>query len=95
MTIDRVNISNRGIEQSQQTQATDQVRNAEKERKVQSGASDSVSLSSKAKDIERLANAVEQSRAERFDKVRQALESGTYRVSSKDIARKLIDANRK
>lgn len=94
MSIDRVNISNRGIDRSQQSQAADQVRNAEKDRQVQPG-DDSVSLSSKAKDIERLANSVERSRADRLYKVRQALESGTYRVSAKDLAQKLIDANRK
>ena len=30
-----------------------------------------------------------------INKVREALESGTYKVSARDLARKLIDANRK
>ena len=96
MSIDRVNISNQGIDRSQQTQGTEQVRNTSKDSsKVSSSTSDAVSLSSKAKDIERLSTSLEESRSERFEKVREALESGTYKVSAKDIARKLIDANTK
>ena len=56
-------------------------------------ASDSSSLSSRAKDIERYANAVEQSRWDQFVRIFEALESGTYRVPARDIARKLIEAN--
>ena len=92
--IDRVNISNQGIDRSQGTQGTEQVRNAEKSRAGSKG-SDSIALSSKAKEMDRLSSSVEQSRAERFDKVREALESGAYKVSARDLARKLIDANRK
>ncbi|PYR83974.1 MAG: flagellar biosynthesis anti-sigma factor FlgM, partial [Acidobacteria bacterium] len=29
------------------------------------------------------------------DEVREALESGTYRVSARDLAQKLIDTNKK
>lgn len=94
MSIDRVNISNRGIERSQGTQGNELVRTPEKDRQIPAG-SDSVALSSKAKEMDRLASSVEDSRAERLDQVRQALESGTYRVSARDIARKLIDANSK
>ena len=94
MSIDRVSISNLGIDRPQQTQGTEQVRSSGKDRQVPS-SSDSVALSSKAKDIERLGNSVEQSRAERFNKVREALESGKYRISGKDIAQKLIDSNQK
>ncbi len=94
MSIDRVNISNQGIDRSQQTQATEQVRSTGKERKAPS-ATDAVSLSSKAKEIERLTTSLEESHAERLEKVRGALESGTYKVSADDIARKLIDANTK
>ena len=57
--------------------------------------SDSVDLSSKAKELDRLANAIDESRTERFNKVREALESGTYQVSARGIAQKLIDANKK
>jgi negative regulator of flagellin synthesis FlgM len=94
MSIDRVNISNQGIDRSQATQPNELVRNAGKDRQVPKG-SDSVELSSKATEMNRLANTVEESRTERFNKVKAALESGTYRVSAKDLAQKLIDANKK
>ena len=97
MSIDRVSISNQGIDRSQQPQGTEQVRNTSKDGKDPKvpAATDAVNLSSKAKDIERLSASLEESRSERFEKVREALESGTYKVSAKDIARKLIDANTK
>jgi len=94
MSIDRVNISNQGIDRAQSTQPNELVRNAGKDRQV-STSSDSLALSSKAKDLDRLANTVEESRTERFNKVRDALESGTYQVSATDLAQKLIDANKK
>ncbi len=94
MSIDRVNISNRGVDRSQATEAALQLPSAEKSRKVSEG-SDSVALSSKAKEMDRLAGKVEDSRADRLNKVRQALESGTYRVSARDLAEKLIEANKK
>jgi len=94
MSIDRVNISNQGIDRAQSTQPNELVRNAGKDRQV-STSSDSATLSSKAKDLDRLANTVEESRTERFNKVRDALESGTYQVSATDLAQKLIDANKK
>jgi flagellar biosynthesis anti-sigma factor FlgM len=95
MSIDRVNISNQGIDRSQQLQGTEQVRNTSKDKKVSSSASDAVTLSSKAKDIEKLTSSLEDSRTEHLKEVQAALESGTYKVSAKDIARKLIDANTK
>jgi len=94
MSIDRVNISNAGIDRAQGTQPNDPTRNSGKDRNVPAG-SDSVALSSKAKELDRLANAIDQSRTERLNEVREALESGTYRVSAKDLAQKLIDANKK
>ena len=94
MSIDRINISNQGIDRSQGTQANELVRNSGKDRQAPAG-SDSLALSSKAKELDQLANTVEESRTERFNKVRDALEAGTYRVSAKDIAQKLIDANKK
>ena len=94
MSIDRVNISNQGIDRSQATQQAEQMRNAAKDRKVQ-GGTDSVALSSKAAEMNRLAKNVDDSRNERLSKVRAELEAGTYRVSSKDLAKKLIDSNRK
>ena len=95
MSIDRVSISNQGIDRSQQTQGTEQVRQASKDSKVSSTSSDAVNLSSKAKDIERLSASLDESRAQHLERVRQALESGTYQVSAEDIAGKLIDSNRK
>ena len=94
MSIDRVNISNQGIDRSQQTQGTEQVRNTSKDSKVSSSTSDAVNLSSKAKNIERLTASLDEFRAEHLKKVQAALESGTYKVSAKDIARKLIDAHK-
>src|SRR5437763_10424698 len=49
--------------------------------------------SSKAKELDRLANAIDESRAERFSKVREALESGTYQVSARGIDRKSTRLN--
>ena len=94
MSIDRVGISNPGVDRAQGTQPNDSTRHSGKDRNIPAG-SDSVELSSKAKELDRLANAVDESRAERFNKVREALESGTYQVSARDVAQKLIDANKK
>ncbi|HYR42270.1 MAG TPA: flagellar biosynthesis anti-sigma factor FlgM [Terriglobia bacterium] len=94
MSIDRINISNQGIDRAQATQPNDLVRNAGKDRQVPAG-SDSLALSSKAKELDQLAGSLDQSRTEHFNKVKQALESGTYHVSAKDLAQKLIDTNRK
>lgn len=92
MSIDRVNISNRGIDAAQGLQGIDAVRNAAKARSA-STTTDSMDISSRAKDVERLSNRLEQSRTERLDQIRQALEAGTYHVSGEQIARKLIDSN--
>ena len=94
MSIDRINISNQGIDRAQATQGTELTRTTGKGKQASTG-SDSVALSNKAKELDQLANTVEQSRAERFNKVRSALESGTYQISAKDVAQKLIDANKK
>ena len=94
MSIDRVNISNQGIDRSSATQQNESVRSGGKDRQVAAG-SDSVALSSKAAELNKLANTVEQSRADRLNQVRAQLESGTYRVSAKDLAQKLIDDNTK
>ncbi len=94
MSIDRVSISNQGVERSQSSIAPELVQNTEKDRQT-SGGSDSLALSSKAQELNQLANTIEQSRAERFNAVRDALSAGTYQVSGEDIARKLIEANQK
>ena len=94
MSIDRVNISSQGIDRSQAAQQAELTRAATTNRKSAAG-SDSVELSSKASEMNRLANTVDQSRTEHFSKVRADLEAGTYQVSARDVARKLIDANTK
>ena len=94
MNVDRINISNQGIDRPQPKQPSELTPSAGKDPQAPS-SSDSVALSSKAKELDQLANAVDQSRAERLNEVGEALESGTYRVSAKDIAQKLIDANKK
>ena len=94
MSIDRVNISNQGIDRSHGTQPNESTRAAGKDRHVPAG-SDSVALSSRAAELNRLGNTIEQSRAERFNQVRAELESGNYQVSAEDVARKLIDSNLK
>jgi flagellar biosynthesis anti-sigma factor FlgM len=94
MSIDRVNISNQGIDRSQGAQQTDSTRTAGKGQKG-SGGSDSVAVSSKATEINRLANNIDQSRTERFNKVRAELEAGSYKVSANNLAKKLIATNSK
>jgi flagellar biosynthesis anti-sigma factor FlgM len=94
MSIDRVNISNQGIDRSPAAQPNESTRSAEKNRQVSVG-SDSVALSSRAAELNRLGNTIEQSRAERFNQVQAQLDAGTYRVSAEDIAQQLIDSNLK
>jgi len=94
MSIDRVNISNRGIGRSQATQQTEPALDAGNDRTVQPGT-DSVALASNGAEMNRLAETVESSQRQRLDKVRAQLKSGVYRVSAKDLAKKLIESNRK
>ena len=95
MSIDRVNIGSQGIDRSQAAQQGDLTRSNSKNQTGSTGGSDSVAVSSKAAEMNRLANSIDQSRAERFNKVRGELEAGTYKVAAKDIAQKLIDDNTK
>jgi flagellar biosynthesis anti-sigma factor FlgM len=94
MSIDRINISNPGVDRAQATQANEVARSAGKDRQVSTG-SDAIAVSSKAKELEHLGSTIDQSRTEHFNKVREALESGTYQVSAKAIAQELIAANKK
>ena len=94
MSIDRVNISNQGIDRSQSTPQADSTRTTGKDQNV-SGGSDSAAFSSKAAEMNKLANTIDQSRADRLNKVREELEAGTYNVSAQDLAKKLIDSNSK
>jgi flagellar biosynthesis anti-sigma factor FlgM len=94
MSIDRVNISNQGIDRSSATQQNESVRSGGKDRQVAAG-SDSVALSSKAAELNKLSNTVDQSRTDRLNQVSAQLASGTYKVSANDLAQKLIAANSK
>jgi flagellar biosynthesis anti-sigma factor FlgM len=94
MNIDRVNISNQGIDRSQPAQPAESTRSAGKNRQLPGGA-DSVALSSKASELNRLANNIGESRAERLAEVRAQLEAGTYNVSASRLAHKLIESNRR
>ena len=91
MNIDRISISNGAIDRTQQSQGTDEARNAEQSRL--NATDDAISLSSAAKDVERISDRVEQSRTDRLNQVREAISNGTYRVSGQDIALKLIEFN--
>ena len=46
-------------------------------------------------DIERISGLVNRSREERIAQIRGMLAAGTYNVSSLDIARKMIESNRR
>ena len=96
MSIDRISISSLNIDRTQSASGTQGVDPAQHAKQARiSAQEDNVSLSSKAKEIERFLADVEQSRADRLNEVRKALEAGTYNVSGKDIARALIDTNKK
>jgi flagellar biosynthesis anti-sigma factor FlgM len=94
MTIDRVNISNQGVDRSQSTQQTESTGSSGNDRNVSEG-SDSAAFSSKAAEMNKLANTIDESRTDRLNKVREELQAGTYNVSAPDLANKLIDSNRK
>ncbi|PYS51043.1 MAG: hypothetical protein DMG13_19490 [Acidobacteria bacterium] len=87
MAIDRVNVTKRGTRRSQTDQANGLARTSEKEPRT--------AAPSRMKELDRLSTQIAQSRTERLNEVRQKLESGTYRVSAKAVARKLIESNRK
>ena len=91
MNIYRSSISNGTVDRAQQSQGTDEARNAEQSRL--NAANDAISLSSAARDVERISDWVEQSRTDRLNQVREAISNGTYRVSGQDIALKLIELN--
>ena len=92
MSIDRVSISNAAIDRALQSNGIGEARTAEQPKQTPV-ANDEINLSSAARDAERLANLVHQSRADRLEAVRQMISNGTYNVSGEDIAKKLIDLN--
>jgi flagellar biosynthesis anti-sigma factor FlgM len=93
-SIDRVNISNPSLEQSYGVQGKDQVRVGQNGQSS-SGKDDSVALSSTAREAGKFAGIVGQSREERIEQVRQMIEAGSYNVSGEEIARKMIESNRR
>jgi flagellar biosynthesis anti-sigma factor FlgM len=90
-SIDRVNISNPSLDPTYAVQGEDQVRVSQNGHS--SAKNDSVALSSTAREIDRLSAIVGQSREDRIEQVREMLNAGTYKVSSQDIARKMIESN--
>jgi anti-sigma28 factor (negative regulator of flagellin synthesis) len=92
MSIDRVNISNAGIDRSQSSQPAESARSAEKDRAA-FGGSDSIALSVHASDLNRLSKSVEESHAQRLERVRAQLQAGDYQTATADIAQRLIDFN--
>jgi anti-sigma28 factor (negative regulator of flagellin synthesis) len=89
--INRINISNLGVDRAGSVQRRDDVKPADAgQSPVQR---DSIELSGKVKTMDRLAGLVQQSRSDRLDEIRQKLEANTYSVSSADIARKLIECS--
>lgn len=94
MSVDRVNISNKAVDSTLRPAGTEESRRAKETQPARvSYGDDALVLSDTALKVDRLTQMIERSRADRFAEVRQALEAGTYRVSSKDIALKLIDSN--
>ena len=87
MAIDRVNVTKRSTGRSQPQQ--------DKGRAQGTGSERRPTATSRMKDLDRYSTEIQQSRMERFNEVRQKLQSGTYRVPAKAVARKLIDSNRK
>lgn len=94
MSIDRVNISNTGIDRSQSSQLGESARSAEKDRPL-SAESDSIALSLQASELNRLSKIVDESRAERLERVRTELQAGVYQTPTEDLAQQLIDSNRR
>jgi anti-sigma28 factor (negative regulator of flagellin synthesis) len=92
MTIDRIRISTPRIDRSQQVSGKeiDQAGNT----LDRVAPEDSLSLSSVSKEIDRIATTIEQSRIDRLNEVKKALDVGKYHVAADDLARKMIDSNK-
>ncbi len=101
MSIDRINVANQGVGDQISLDRGLEVRPAagtvdgkDKTPGVSNGE-DSVALSTTVKEIDRLVQVAETTRAERIDHVRAQIENGTYAVSGEAIAQKLIDASKR
>ena len=92
--VDRVKINNPGLDPSYGIQGQEQAR-AGQSGQTSTAKDDSVALSVTANEIDRFSGLVAQSREERIEQVQQMVADGTYRVSSEDLAQKLIQSNRK
>ena len=94
MSIDRVNISNAGIDRSQSSQPAESARSTDKDRGV-SGGSDSIALSLQASELNRLSKTADESHGQRLERVRAQLQAGVYETPIEDLAQRLIDFNLK
>ena len=101
MNIDRIDISNQGIDSNRSLDKAQEARGKDgtvrSDRGTNSSPDDSVALSSKAREIGRLSQLAGEAgdRAARINQIRDAIQSGTYRVSGEDIANKIIEAHQK
>jgi len=92
--IDRVNTSNPSLDRSPSSEGEDQVRTGQP-RQNSSAKDDFMSLHSRAGEIDRIATFIAHSRAQRVEQLRELFTTGTYNVPGREIAQKLIDANRR
>ena len=90
--VERIKINNPSLDPSYGIQGQEQAR-AGQSGQTSTAKDDSVALSVTAKEIDRFSGLVAQSREERIEQVRQMVADGTYRVSSEDVARQLIQSN--
>jgi flagellar biosynthesis anti-sigma factor FlgM len=94
MSIDRISISNGAIDRTLQSNGTEELRPSSLSARSRALAGDdAISLSDSARNADRLANMMNNSRTSRLDAVREAVANGTYKVSGSDIASSLIALN--
>jgi len=90
MSIDRISLSNGAIDRTLQSTGTEDLRPSRSRQSQAHAADDVISLSENARNAGRLSNMMSSSRSSRLDAVREGIANGTYQVSGKDIASKLI-----
>jgi flagellar biosynthesis anti-sigma factor FlgM len=93
MSIDRISLSNGAIDRTLQSNGTEELRSSQSAQSRALAADDAISLSDSARNADRLANMLNNSRTSRLDVVREAIANGTYKVSGSDIASRLIALN--
>jgi anti-sigma28 factor (negative regulator of flagellin synthesis) len=79
----------------EQSMSIDRVKTSNQGIDRSQAAQGSERVRSSQSEMDRLTNTVQHSRSERLNEIRQALQAGTYRVSAEDIAKSLIDANKR